>query len=89
MCGLQEDADDIRGTTQKDEIFDRDYSAPTGEDAWLNKELLPKVMQVSVGLEKNCMPCGGYAVANTVACRSVHGALLLLTNAASDTSPKH
>lgn len=46
LDALQEDADDIRGTTTKDEIYERDYSAPTGEDAWLNKELLPKVMQV-------------------------------------------
>jgi hypothetical protein len=43
---LQEDADDKRGTTKRDQIYDRDYSAPTGEDKF-NKELLPKVMQVS------------------------------------------
>jgi len=44
-CTLQESDDDPRGTTGKDAIFDRDYSAPTGEDKF-NKEILPKVMQV-------------------------------------------
>jgi microfibrillar-associated protein 1 len=42
---MQEAADDARGTTGREEIFDRDFSAPTGEDH-VNKELLPKVMQV-------------------------------------------
>uniref|UniRef100_A0A7S0WH42 Micro-fibrillar-associated protein 1 C-terminal domain-containing protein n=1 Tax=Chlamydomonas leiostraca TaxID=1034604 RepID=A0A7S0WH42_9CHLO len=42
---FQEAPDDARGTTGKDDIFDRDYSAPTGEDNY-NKEILPKVMQV-------------------------------------------
>ncbi len=46
-CMSQEGADDDRGTTDKDEIFTRDYSAPTGEDKF-NKEMLPKVMQVSL-----------------------------------------
>ncbi len=42
---MQESDDDPRGTTQRDSIFDRDFSAPTGEDKF-NKEILPKVMQV-------------------------------------------
>uniref|UniRef100_A0A7S3QP77 Micro-fibrillar-associated protein 1 C-terminal domain-containing protein n=1 Tax=Dunaliella tertiolecta TaxID=3047 RepID=A0A7S3QP77_DUNTE len=42
---FQEAEDDPRGTTGRDAIFDRDYSAPTGEDKF-NKEILPKVMQV-------------------------------------------
>lgn len=43
---MQEAPDDDRGTTDKEEIFDRDYSGPTGEDK-MNKELLPKIMQVT------------------------------------------
>jgi len=42
---FQEAPDDDRGTTDKEEILERDYSAPTGEDKF-NKELLPKIMQV-------------------------------------------
>ena len=45
LASPQEDDDDPRGTTGRDAIFDRDYSAPTGEDKF-NKEILPKVMQV-------------------------------------------
>ncbi len=45
LCA-QEAADDDQGTTEKLEILERDFSAPTGEDKWINKELLPKVMQV-------------------------------------------
>ncbi len=43
---VQEAPDDERGTTDRDTIFERDYSAPTGEDKF-NKELLPKIMQVT------------------------------------------
>ncbi|KAJ9516794.1 hypothetical protein QJQ45_027200 [Haematococcus lacustris] len=42
---FQEAPDESRGTTAKDDIFQRDYSAPTGEDK-INKEILPKIMQV-------------------------------------------
>lgn len=67
----QEDADDERGTTAKDAIFDRDYSAPTGEDKF-NKEILPKVMQVRAG------PPGASAALRTACtislfCRCVRG----------------
>lgn len=42
---FQSSADERTGTTGGDEIFKRDFSAPTGEDK-LNKTILPKVMQV-------------------------------------------
>ncbi|KNA17948.1 hypothetical protein SOVF_075320 [Spinacia oleracea] len=42
---FQEDADDRAGTAGGDEIFHRDFSAPTGDDK-LDKTILPKVMQV-------------------------------------------
>lgn len=42
---FQTNADDRGGTAGGDEIFKRDFSAPTGEDK-LNKMILPKVMQV-------------------------------------------
>ena len=35
----------MRGTTQEDSIFTRDYSGATGEDNF-DKSMLPKVMQV-------------------------------------------
>ncbi|KAH0731698.1 hypothetical protein KY289_002886 [Solanum tuberosum] len=42
---FQSDADEIAGTSGADNIFHRDFSAPTGEDK-LDKSILPKVMQV-------------------------------------------
>lgn len=42
---FQEEPDDRAGTAGGDEIFHRDFSAPTGEDK-LDKTILPKVMQV-------------------------------------------
>ena len=42
---FQADADDLTGTAGADEIFHRDFSAPTGEDK-MDKSILPKVMQV-------------------------------------------
>lgn len=42
---FQEAPDDTRGTAGTDSIFQRDYSAPTGEDKF-DKASLPKVMQV-------------------------------------------
>ncbi|KAG2424810.1 hypothetical protein HXX76_014232 [Chlamydomonas incerta] len=42
---FQETADDARGTTGVDDIFKRDFSAPTGMDKF-DKSMLPKVMQV-------------------------------------------
>eukprot|EP00271_Cylindrocystis_brebissonii_P001505 TRINITY_DN1176_c0_g1_i1.p1 TRINITY_DN1176_c0_g1~~TRINITY_DN1176_c0_g1_i1.p1 ORF type:complete len:441 (-),score=126.37 TRINITY_DN1176_c0_g1_i1:600-1922(-) len=42
---FQDDADDRAGTAGGDNIFTRDFSAPTGEDK-MDKSILPKVMQV-------------------------------------------
>ncbi|XP_074281033.1 uncharacterized protein LOC141605977 [Silene latifolia] len=42
---FQDDPDDSAGTMGSDEIYRRDFSAPTGDDK-LNKTILPKVMQV-------------------------------------------
>lgn len=42
---FQSDADDRAGTAGADEIYTRDFSAPTGEDK-MDKTILPKVMQV-------------------------------------------
>ncbi|KAF5205265.1 Microfibrillar-associated protein-like protein [Thalictrum thalictroides] len=42
---FQSDADDRAATAGSDGIFNRDFSAPTGEDK-MNKTVLPKVMQV-------------------------------------------
>ncbi|OVA11556.1 Micro-fibrillar-associated protein 1 [Macleaya cordata] len=42
---FQSDADDIVATAGSDNIFTRDFSAPTGEDK-MDKTILPKVMQV-------------------------------------------
>ncbi|KAK3021703.1 hypothetical protein RJ639_046553 [Escallonia herrerae] len=42
---FQSDPDDHAATAGADNIFHRDFSAPTGEDK-LNKTILPKVMQV-------------------------------------------
>ncbi|XP_010670028.2 uncharacterized protein LOC104887130 [Beta vulgaris subsp. vulgaris] len=42
---FQSDSDDRAGTVGSDGIFERDFSAPTGEDK-LDKTILPKVMQV-------------------------------------------
>ena len=36
-------------TTPQEAIFERDYSAPTGEDKGFDKSMLPKVMQVGGG----------------------------------------
>ncbi|PNH00171.1 Microfibrillar-associated protein 1, partial [Tetrabaena socialis] len=41
----EEGADDTRGTAGTDEIFARDFSAPTGMDRF-DRSVLPKVMQV-------------------------------------------
>ncbi|CAO2816086.1 unnamed protein product [Amaranthus hypochondriacus] len=42
---FQSDPDDLTGTAGFDEIYRRDFSAPTGEDK-MNKTILPKSMQV-------------------------------------------
>jgi len=42
---FQADPDDEAGSAGTDGIFQRDFSAPTGEDR-LDKSILPKVMQV-------------------------------------------
>ncbi|KAF8048671.1 hypothetical protein N665_2444s0014 [Sinapis alba] len=42
---FQADPDDEAGSVGTDGIFQRDFSAPTGEDR-LDKSILPKVMQV-------------------------------------------
>ncbi|OVA06120.1 Micro-fibrillar-associated protein 1 [Macleaya cordata] len=42
---FQADADDTAATAGSDNIFTRDFSAPTGEDK-MDKTILPKVMQV-------------------------------------------
>lgn len=42
---FQEGADDAFGTTDRLEVLDRDFSAPTGEDK-LDRSILPKIMQV-------------------------------------------
>lgn len=42
---FQSDADDLAGTVGSDGIYQRDFSAPTGEDK-MDKTILPKVMQV-------------------------------------------
>lgn len=42
---FQEDADDHAATAGADNIYHRDFSAPTGEDK-MDKTILPKVMQV-------------------------------------------
>lgn len=42
---FQSDADDSSATAASDNIYTRDFSAPTGEDK-LDKTVLPKVMQV-------------------------------------------
>ncbi|XP_057541110.1 uncharacterized protein LOC130818874 [Amaranthus tricolor] len=42
---FQSESDDRAGTAGGDDIFRRDFSAPTGEDK-LDKTILPKVMQV-------------------------------------------
>nr|GMD62124.1 microfibrillar-associated protein 1-like [Ipomoea batatas] len=42
---FQSNSDDRAGTAGADNIFSRDFSAPTGEDK-LDKTILPKVMQV-------------------------------------------
>lgn len=41
----QTEADDRNGVPESDDIFRRDFSAPTGEDK-MDKSILPKVMQV-------------------------------------------
>lgn len=42
---FQEGADDVIQSAGKDDIYARDFSAPTGEDK-MDKSILPKVMQV-------------------------------------------
>ncbi|KAE9610460.1 hypothetical protein Lal_00006058 [Lupinus albus] len=42
---FQDDPDDHAATARSDNIFTRDFSAPTGEDK-MDKTILPKVMQV-------------------------------------------
>jgi microfibrillar-associated protein 1 len=45
---FQEEGDDVRATAGGYDIFNRDYSAPTGEDRF-DKESMPAVMQVKSG----------------------------------------
>jgi Microfibril-associated/Pre-mRNA processing len=45
MCAAA-GADDVFQNKEADDIYGRDYSAPTGEDQY-DKTILPKVMQVS------------------------------------------
>lgn len=53
---FQETSDGIRGRDQRpDDIFLRDYSAPTGEDK-LNKEMLPKVHLALLAMSLNYLP---------------------------------
>ncbi|GAB4836240.1 hypothetical protein Ancab_001155 [Ancistrocladus abbreviatus] len=42
---FQSNPDDLVGTSGTDEIYGRDFSAPTGEDK-MDKTILPKIMQV-------------------------------------------
>ncbi|KQJ98860.1 hypothetical protein BRADI_3g39560v3 [Brachypodium distachyon] len=42
---FQEGADDVSQSVGRDDIYTRDFSAPTGEDK-MDKSILPKVMQV-------------------------------------------
>ncbi|XP_010525001.1 PREDICTED: microfibrillar-associated protein 1-like [Tarenaya hassleriana] len=42
---FQSDVDDVAASVGTDDIFQRDFSAPTGEDR-LDRSILPKVMQV-------------------------------------------
>jgi len=50
--------DDVRATIGSDDIFKRDFSAPTGEDKF-DKSMLPKVMQVRGRVACRARACTG------------------------------